>query len=225
VKALPLGARLIGVEGGTKVYDLPLDLGPIWVQDGTELTRWLALPKGVPWAGRAPSVFFIGDSITEGAQPFLTSALPDWTTGFDAVVGRGSDSGISPALAQATSDPPPDVVVVELGTNDAAPDAFAANAQEILSSLRDVPLVLWQTVRSPAAAVPQINGAIHRLAAASANTAVADWHAFAAADILGSDGVHPLAEHEGAMADLIAPILRVWREAVEGMGAASCIGR
>jgi lysophospholipase L1-like esterase len=225
VKALPQGARLIGAQGGTKIYGLARDPSSLWVDDGSSLMRWLALPTRVPWAGRAPSVFFIGDSISAGAQPFIVSALPDWTTGFDAVVGRGSLSGIVPAQTQAATVPPPDVVVVELGTNDAAPDAFAQNAEQILTSLKDEPLVVWQTVHAPSDVVPQINRTIHSLAGAFPNTAIADWHAFATADILGSDGVHPLAEHEGAMADLIAPLLRGWREAVEGVGATSCIGK
>jgi hypothetical protein len=224
VTSLPDGARLIGSQGGAKVYGLATEPSAIWVDDGVGLTRWLALPKNVPWAGRAPSVFFIGDSITEGATPFLESALPDWTTGFDAVVGRGSVSGISPAQGQAATIPPPDVVVVELGTNDSGPDAFRQNAQEILGALKDEPLVLWQTVHAPSVVVPQINASIRHLAGAFPNTALADWHTFATADILGSDGVHPLSEHESAMADLIAPLLRGWREAVEGVGATSCIG-
>ena len=225
VKALPDGARSVGTQGAIGVYDRPGDPSSIWVDDGTEVTRWLALPTSVPWAGRAPSAFFIGDSITDGAQPFIEAALPDWTTGFDAVVGRGSNSGVAPAEAQAAIVPPPDVVVVELGTNDAAPDVFRQDAHQILSALKDEPLVVWQTVHAPAEVVPEINATIHHLAGPFTDTAIADWHTFATDDILGSDGVHPLAEHEGAMADLVAPLLRGWREAVEGVGATSCIGK
>jgi hypothetical protein len=224
VKTLPEGARLIGSQGDTRVYGHPGDPSSVWVDDGVGLTRWLTLPHEVPWSGRAPSAFFIGDSIADGAEPFIEAALPDWTVGFDAVVGRGSSSGVSPAEAQAATVPPPDVVVVELGTNDAAPDAFRENAQQILSTLQGEPLVLWQTVHAPADIVPEINGTIHRLAGAFPNTVIADWHTFATDDILASDGVHPLAEHEGAMADLVAPLLRGWREAVEGRGSASCVG-
>lgn len=224
VKALPDGARLIGSQGDTKVYELGEDPSALWVDDGVELTRWLALPSDITWVGRAPSVFFIGDSITDGAEPYLEAALPEWTIGFDAVVGRSSSGGVSPAEAQAVAVPPPDVVVVELGTNDAGPDAFRENALQILSTLQGEPLVLWQTVHAPADIVPEINGTIRRLVGAFPNAFIADWHTFAADDILGSDGVHPLADHEGAMADLVAPLLRSWREAVEGLGPTTCIG-
>jgi hypothetical protein len=223
-KALPADARLLGTQGGISVYELADEPSTLWVDDGVEVTRWLALPKHVPWAGRAPSASVIGDSIADGASSFIESALPDWTVGFDAVVGRGSGGGVAPAEEQAATVPPPDAVVVELGTNDAAPDAFRENAEQIMETLKDEPFVLWQTVHTPTDIVPEINGTIRKVAGSFPNTSIADWHTFATDDILGSDGVHPLAGNEGAMADLIAPLLRGWREAVEGLGATSCVG-
>ena len=225
LKAIPDGARLLGTQEDTNVYGLPSDPSWIWVDDGTQITRWLALPDHVPWEGRPPSAFFIGDSITDGAEPFIQAALPDWTLGFDAVVGRGSSSGVSPAEAQAVTVPPPDVVVVELGTNDAAPDVFQQNAAQIATTLKSLPLVVWQTVHAPSDTVPQINGAIHHAMGTLPNSAIADWHTFVTDDMLTSDGVHPLSEHEGAMADLVGPLLRTWRDAVEGLGPTSCIGK
>jgi lysophospholipase L1-like esterase len=224
VRKLPEGATVLATRDGTRIYQVPTEPSSIWVDESGDITRWPALPAHIPWGGRQPSAFFIGDSITDGAQPYIETALPDWTLGFDAVVGRGSEGGIAPAESQAATIPPPDVVVVELGTNDAAPDAFAQNVTQIMQGLKDVPLVVWQSVHSPATDVPQINETIRRIAAANPNTTLADWNSFVTDDMLVSDGVHPLSEHEGAMADLVAPILKGWRDAVEGTGQAACLG-
>ena len=224
VHKLPDGALLLAMQDSTKIYRLPDAPASIWVDEAGAITRWPALPPQVPWAGRQPSAFFIGDSITDGATPFIEAALPDWTLGFDAVVGRGSDTGVTPAEAQGAAVPTPDVVVVELGTNDASPDAFAQNALRIMDALKGIPLVVWQTVHSPAEDVPQINESIRRIAASNPNTTIADWNDFVSDDMLVSDGVHPQSQHEGAMADLVTPILKGWREAVEGTGPAACLG-
>jgi lysophospholipase L1-like esterase len=224
VRKLPPGAQLLATQDSTRIYRVPEAPASIWVDEGGTIDRWPALPSHVPWAGRQPGAFFIGDSITDGATPFIESALPDWTLGFDAVVGRGSNSGIAPAEAQGAAVPTPDVVVVELGTNDASPDAFAQNALQIMEALKDVPLVVWQTVHSPAEDVPEINETIRRIAASNPNTTIADWNHFVSDDMLVTDGVHPLSEHESAMADLVAPILKDWRGAVEGNGPAACLG-
>lgn len=224
VRTLPAGAQEIGTSPtGLVVYGKSGAPGWLWVKDPLGLSRWLSLPEAIPWEGRAPSAFFIGDSIAEGAQSYIAAALPDWTTGFDAVIGRPSSGGVTPAQTQGQADPLPDVVVVELGTNDQSADVFRANALAILDALRDVPLVVWQTAHGPMDTIPPIDAAIHDVVARYPNTAVADWDKYVTPDMLGSDGVHPVAAHEGAMAALEAPILEGWRAAVEGRGAAECL--
>jgi len=226
VTNLPPRARIVGsAPSGVTIYAIPHDPSRVWVRDPLGLSRWLALPAGVPWRdeGRSPNAFFIGDSITDGASPYIAAALPGWTTGFDAVVGRPSDGGIAPAEAQAQASPRPDVVVVELGTNDGDPVAFRANMIRILSSLRDVPFVLWQTTHGPMTTIPQINAAIRAIVPRFANTAIADWDGFVTNDMLVSDGVHPQTAYEDSMATLVTPILDGWRAAVEGRGATACL--
>ncbi len=170
-----------------------------------------------------PSAFFIGDSITDGASTFIPAALPGWTTGFDAVVGRGSASGVSPAQIQAATDPPPDAIVLELGTNDQDVEAFRANARAMLESVRGIPLILWQTVHGDVATRPAVNAAIRELVADHPNAALSDWASFVTKDEMSSDGVHPAADHEDLMALLVGPLLQGWREAVEGVGATECL--
>jgi hypothetical protein len=165
-------------------------------------------------------VFVIGDSIADGAEPFITEALPTWTVDFDAIIGRATNSALAVAAAQAAARP--DVVVIELGTNDADPAAFRANAVAILDALRHVPLVVWQTAHGPMENVPGVNIHIRGLAERYPNVVVADWDTFVNDDELSSDGVHPAPGHEALMAQLIGPILTRWLELADGGGGASC---
>jgi lysophospholipase L1-like esterase len=220
VDTLPPDAVPIGEGGDMQVYAVPGDPRMLYVGQGETVTRWLRLPRRA--VHEPPTAFVIGDSIADGAAPSIVSALPGWTIGFDAVIGRGTNTALTTAAEQGVARP--DVVVVELGTNDASPTAFTQNALQIMDALNGVPLVVWQTVHSPAEDVPLINETIRRVAAANPNTTIADWHSFVSDDMLVSDGVHPQSEHESAMADLVAPILKGWRDAVQGTGAAACLG-
>lgn len=240
VPSLPSGFTLLGRSAGTSVYSRRERPGWLWVREGHGVTRWLALPRRSPWAparagaatSASPHVFFIGDSITDGAAPFLAPALPRWEVGIDAVIGRSSAGGLPPARAQGALarapgqggiEPAPDAVVVELGTNDQDVEVFRSNVRQILTELDAVPLVLWQTVHGPTPTRGRVNHAIVDLMSATPRGAVADWHAFAADEVLGSDGIHPRPEHEGLMAELVGPLLESWREAIEGEGATSCL--
>ncbi len=207
VSSLPPGASLAGIGGGLQVFTLAD--GPSWlyVRSAEGIARWLALPTDGP--KDPPRALLIGDSILLGSEPAISDALSSWTLRFDAVVGRSSSEGVDPADQDLTDNP--DVVVVELGTNDEDPAAFRTNLVAILDRLRNVPLVVWQTAHGPASTIPEINRAIFEETARHPNTAVADWDAAVDPAQLGSDGVHPLAEGIGAVADLLAPFVRGWR--------------
>jgi lysophospholipase L1-like esterase len=212
-------AELGRSEGGTSVLTVPGEPRWLFVRRDGQTERWLPLPP----RRVSRNVLFVGDSIADGAEPDLTAALSTWTVTFDAVVGRPSIGGVAPAAAAASLRPGPDVVVVELGTNDADPAAFEANLRTILTSLAAVPLVVWQTVHSPQPAAIEVNAAGRRVAATFPNVAIADWNAFVPPAALSSDGVHPLPDHEGLMAKLVAPLLSSWAEAADGTGPAACV--
>ena len=218
VDTLPSDAAPIGEGGDMQVYAVPGDPRMLYVGQGETVTRWLRLPRRA--VDQPPTAFVIGDSIADGAAPFITSALPGWTIGFDAVIGRGTDSALTAAAEQGAARP--DVVVVELGTNDADPGAFRRNAVTILDDLRRVPLVVWQTAHGPLPNIPGVNVHIHGLVPRYPNAVVADWDASVSDTELSSDGVHPAAGHEDLMARLIAPILTRWIEIVRGDGALAC---
>ena len=216
--ALPRGAFPLGEGADLQVYGMPNDPKVLYVAQGDTIERWLRLPR--LGASDPPTAFVIGDSIADGAEPFILEALPTWTVGFDAVIGRGTNSALSVAAEQAAARP--DVVVIELGTNDGDPATFRENAVTILDTLRRVPLVVWQTTHGPLENVPGVNVHIHGLAQVYPNMIVADWDTFVRDDELSSDGVHPAPGHEALMAQLIAPILTRWLELADGGGGSSC---
>jgi lysophospholipase L1-like esterase len=211
VPAPPTSAELLGATGDVEVFGDPADARWLWVRTGGATARWLALPDRAP--EDPPDVFFIGDSITDGASGFLPAALPGWVTGTDAVPGRGSVSGVTPAATQAALGH--DAVVVELGTNDQDLEGFKANAEAILASLAEVPLVMWQTVKGPPDIVMQqeVNRVIRDLAREYPNVSIVDWAGRVKDDELSSDGVHPNTEHLDLMAQLVAPELSAWLSA------------
>lgn len=213
VPRLPDGAQVLGVGAGTQAVMAP-DQDALYTVRGTETQRWLAVPGADRVLPGGPQAFMLGDSILYAGQYAISAALPDWTVVADGSNGRSSISGV--AIAQTQADAGYDVVVVELGTNDQSEAPFRDHAREILSSLRHVPLVLWQTVKGPVGVVAadEINAAIRELVATRRNTAVADWAGTIKDEELSYDGVHPALEHEDAMARLIAPMLRQWWSAV-----------
>lgn len=193
----------------------------LYVGEGDGVARWLSLPG--PWAvSTPPEALLMGDSILAGSEPFVSSALGEWSTRIDAVVGRPSAAGV--AMAAESALLPPDVAVVELGTNDADPVAFRAHADGILASFAGVPFVLWVNVHSPAEAAPDVNREIRLAAASVPNAAIANWNAAAPAADLSADGVHLSPGHEGAFAKFLAPFLLAWHAAVNGRGATRCLG-
>lgn len=218
VDGLPTDAFPIGDGADMQVYRVPDDPSLVYVGQGDGVTRWLRLPRRR--IESPPSAFVIGDSIADGAAPYIVESLPGWMVGIDAVVGRGTVSAISDAVAQGAARP--DVVVLELGTNDADPRTFRRNAVAILDSLRRVPLVVWQTVRGPLDNIPGVNVRIRGTVPRYPNTLIADWETFVDDGQLTPDGVHPTPGGEDLMARLIAPMLLRWLDAVSGTGATSC---
>jgi hypothetical protein len=219
VPSLPGGVRPIGSAGELQALAAPGDPTALYVRTGDRVERWLALPRE-PVAS-PPSAWFIGDSIALGAQPWIEEALPAWETTFDAEIGRGSGSGVG--IATVAAQALPDVVVVELGTNDASTDDLAANAAAILEILRDVPLVVWQSTHGPEETVPSENNAAITVAvAASPNATIADWDRWVDEDVLNPDGVHVQPSHEDEMAKLVAPFLTHWLAAMAATAPTSC---
>ena len=211
VRSLPENAEVVGVGDGAQLVTVARGQRWLYTVRGSAIWRWLALPPAEEIATQTPTAFMVGDSLLDGGATAMVAALPEWNVEIDAAPGRASSTGAVIAEGRGRDD---QVVVVELGTNDRFPDSFAANADRIVSGLREVPLVLWQNVQGPPDVVPaeEINAVIGSLAGRRPNVAIADWNE-AVPDEYLHDGVHPDAAHLDAMASLIAPMLQRWRAA------------
>jgi hypothetical protein len=219
VDTLPADARTVGVTGAGRVSTTPGDRA-LYVEAGGRIERWLSLPsdRTVPLS---PTAFMIGDSILDGGQDAVVAGLPDWDISVDALIGRGSFGGITPAESLLET---PTVVVVELGVNDTSDTYFAANAERILAAIQGADLVVWVTAHGPEPVTDEIDRTIVADLGALRNGAVLDWNRLVPPDLLGSDGVHPTTGQEGLLASFLDPFLRTWHDAALGRGPTRCQG-
>jgi lysophospholipase L1-like esterase len=163
----------------------------------------------------------LGDSILDGGQDDIVARLSDWNVTVDAVIGRGSSGGITPAESLPAI---PDVVVVELGVNDVDVESFAANAQRILAAIDGAHLVVWVTAHGPQPVTDQVDRAIFTMMGSIPNGAILDWDRLVPPELLGSDGVHPTSGQEGLLGSFLVPFLQTWRDAASGRGPTRCDG-
>ena len=220
VPTLPDDVRALGVTSMGGLF-LSTDQRRLYVEAGGRIERWLALPDPNR-IERPPTAFMIGDSILDGGQDAIVAGLPDWTVGVDALIGRGSGGGVT--VAESIPQPLPDVVLVELGVNDADAGVFAANAERILAAVGEADLVVWVTAHGPELAVPGVDRAIIAAMGAIPNGAIVDWDRLVPPDALSSDGVHPAPGQEGLLASYVTPFLESWMLAATGRGATRCEG-
>lgn len=244
VAALPATVRFAGSSGGVDVLiadppdptpepsptsDPPATAEPtdrseplIYVRRDGVTERWLRLERGRK-VHDPPVAWLIGDSILHGGREQVASSLVGWNLTLDAEVGRSSSAGVE--LAQQAAAEDADVVLVELGTNDPALEEFRSHLIATLAILRDVPLVLWQTVRVPdgSSTSAAVNQAIREVVPDQANAAIADWEAFVPDEAVRVDGIHPDPGFEGLEAELLAPLLTAWHDAIVGAGATGCV--
>ncbi len=216
--ASPAGTTPVGT-GVSGRFSTGAD-GSLLLEGGGVTHRWLTLPPKGP--GATPTLLVIGDSVADGATETLTARLSDWTIAVDAEPARGSFTGVAITGASAEI---PDVVVIELGVNDADPAAFAANAAAMLADVAKARLIVWVTAHGPDPVTDHVNDAIVAAIAPVPNAVVADWDAVVPADAVSSDGVHLLDATGAPFVDFLAPLLESWREAAAGRGADRCRGQ
>jgi hypothetical protein len=172
--------------------------GPVTVPTTTTTTT--APPTTTTTADVIPAertVFIVGDSLTEGANPFLADALKSvrWAaSGIDFGHGRKTPAGLAVLAAHRHELPP--TVLVALGTNDldaTADDvvAWMHQARVLVGNRRLiwVNLDLRDETRYPT--YPAINAAL-AVGAAREHIELADWHAWARAHGVRhiAEGVH-----------------------------------
>jgi hypothetical protein len=219
VSSLPTDALPVGIAGIGRIWT-SRDNRQLYVETGGRIERWLALPADGALSN-PPTTFMLGDSILDGGQADIVARLSDWSVTVDAVVGRSSSGGITPAESLLAT---PDVVVVELGVNDVDAEGFTANAQRILAAVSGAHLVVWVTAHGPEPVTDQVNRAIFTMMGSIPNGAILDWDRLVPPELLGSDGVHPTTGQEGLLGSFVVPFLQTWRDAASGRGPTRCEG-
>lgn len=158
--------------------------------------------EGAPDRARVPAdrrVFVLGDSLTEGAEPWLDDAVEarGWTlTAVDAEVGRTVPAGLAVLRRRARSLPP--TVVVALGTNNLGAsateiDGWLASARRIVGADRRLVWVNVSVAGSPGrlARGREINAALAR-AGRRWDVDILDWDGWARRNRVTTraDGIH-----------------------------------
>jgi hypothetical protein len=168
-------------------------------------------------AGAAAKVLYVGDSLGVGTAPYLREQL-DEAIEVDAETGRPSTAGVDVLGSLFAAED--DVVVFDLGTNDADPAVLADSLAAARGIAGDRCLVIATLNRPPlnGAPVEPLNRVITRFAASDPNSELVDWRAAATRrpDLL-TDGIHATAEGYSLRAGLFA-------EAIESCLAFGTIG-
>jgi hypothetical protein len=202
--ALAVGAAgCSGVTTGDVARTPPASPTTVSASSGAQRAAdWPKAENDVADRARVPldrRVFVVGDSLTEGAEPWLERAVTarGWTlTGVDARVGRSVRDGLAVLRRRVRTLPP--TVIVALGTNNlgasaADVEAWLADARRIVGPERRVVWVNLAVAGSPGriARGREINAAL-RMSARRWDVDVLDWAAWARRNGVAtkSDGIH-----------------------------------
>ncbi len=171
-----------------------------------------------------PVVVVVGDSITFGAEAALHAALDDETDLHVEGVSGATTAQMLPASTDM-SRLDPDLVVINLGTNDATtPASSAATEEDLRDHLAEFPsascrflvtITEQPTIPGYAATAADTNARIRRLDDELDATDVIDWQAALADDDAAgspdgpflSDDVHPTPGGQAVLVDMIADAL------------------
>jgi lysophospholipase L1-like esterase len=153
-------------------------------------------------------IVIIGDSISFGAQEEYPLAMPDDNVAVIAIPGirlGPQRAEITRAVAEQ-----PDVLVIELGTNDVPvfEPAFLDEIDDVLEETEDLPCVLWVNVfvSKFATNAERVNDHLEDAADDHDNLQIVDWFTLANDDrsLLSPDGLHPNEQGQGVLALAVA---------------------
>jgi hypothetical protein len=156
-------------------------------------------------------VVVIGDSVILGAQADLYARLG--FAGWNITAFAAAESFFTwnaPALVDQLRPFMGEVVVIELGPNDAADlGLFSASIDQVMAHLQGIPRVYWVNMRQFRPWVPAANAEIAAAATRFPNLRVIDWDARSTPDLftVGSDGLHLPPYGRAAMAEVVGVAL------------------
>lgn len=151
-------------------------------------------------------VFIVGDSLTVGADYFgqLGSLLTNagYLPRINAIESRFTSAGATILRDEALAGRLEQVVMVALGTNDAAAGysaaSFAGNVDKVMTAVGPGRIVLWVNLQLKStttrpyldAATINFNAVLTTKASEYSNLRIADWEATPNRIYLSSDGIH-----------------------------------
>ncbi|KXA20092.1 acyltransferase [Gardnerella vaginalis] len=129
----------------------------------------------------------VGDSITEGAKPYLLQVMPN--AFIDGKVSRQIFHGADEYEQDIASKHAGDVVIFALGTN--GPPRDDSVLQRMVDAAKGKP-VYFVTTRVPQPWQDVTNEHLRKFAATHSNVGIIDWHGFSEghSEYLTDDGVH-----------------------------------
>ncbi|MCU1500591.1 MAG: hypothetical protein JWM47_4544 [Acidimicrobiales bacterium] len=178
------------------------------------------LHKSQPIAGGAVTglprsaighVFIEGDSLAVGSDPVVKQRLGSgWTVTTDAAIGRHVSEGRDAIVANGSL---PEVVVVELGTNDyGISDAtWRGYIDDICNHCGPSRHVVWVNLKSSAVSFASMNASLAAKAVTHSNLAILDWAGLVDSEGITLDAsvhVHPDSAGYRKRAKLIADALK-----------------
>jgi hypothetical protein len=162
-------------------------------------------------------VFVVGDSVMQGAAPYLGDLLEGWSVIADTRVGRFIDEA-NRVIVKRRKDIG-EIAVLNLGNNYNGDEAaFAQQVDFALAALADVQHVIWVNVGEFEDDRAQVNDVVAKAAASHPNVTIVDWNSWWEQDpsLTGGDHLHLTPDGAQAYARLIASaILTVTQNAGE----------
>lgn len=204
--ALPLAALVLligacgGDDRGAPPTNPPDDAAPVALGNAP------TLPGRSP--GESRRITIIGDSISVGSKEEYAEVLA-----FDQVeviATSGIRLGPQRRAISAAVAARPDVLVIELGTNDVPvfEPSFLEEIDEVLDETDDLPCVRWVTVYVPRAeeSVRAVNEHLEDAVDDHDNLRLVDWFTLVDDDpsLLSPDGLHPNEAGQRVLAEAVA---------------------
>lgn len=199
--ALIAGAAAAGIA----LTSSPLGRGTVSVSPSSSTT---AEPAPTTTLGPPTIIdnrlFVVGDSVMQGAAPYLQDEAPAWSITSDTRVGRFLNEGAR--IVKRKRSQIGQVVVVGLGNNYGGDrQQFVAEVDEMLEELEGVKHILWLTVAEFRDDRRDVNATLRAAKRRDPRIVLVDWTSMWRADesLTNSDRLHLSAAGAKAMAKLI----------------------